>query len=101
VDHFSISEFRVRECPETGCCVSAETGSNLLRNSQALSEVAVIGGFAGLTIKKIGGVPQQIAAGDIYPSLERRTIDAAEWFTKNGASCRGDPAGVFNLRRSD
>jgi TRAP-type mannitol/chloroaromatic compound transport system substrate-binding protein len=38
-----------------------------------------IGGFAGLTIRKIGGVPQQIAAGDIYPSLERGTIDAAEW----------------------
>jgi TRAP-type mannitol/chloroaromatic compound transport system substrate-binding protein len=38
-----------------------------------------IGGFAGLTIRKIGGVPQQIAAGDIYPALERGTIDAAEW----------------------
>jgi TRAP-type mannitol/chloroaromatic compound transport system substrate-binding protein len=24
-------------------------------------------------------VPQQIAAGDIYPSLEKGTIDAAEW----------------------
>jgi len=38
-----------------------------------------IGGFAGLTIQKLGGVPQQIAAGDIYPSLEKGTIDAAEW----------------------
>jgi TRAP-type mannitol/chloroaromatic compound transport system substrate-binding protein len=38
-----------------------------------------IGGFAGATIRKIGGVPQQIAAGDIYPALERGTIDAAEW----------------------
>jgi TRAP-type mannitol/chloroaromatic compound transport system substrate-binding protein len=38
-----------------------------------------IGGFAGMTIRKIGGVPQQIAAGDIYPALERGTIDAAEW----------------------
>jgi TRAP-type mannitol/chloroaromatic compound transport system substrate-binding protein len=38
-----------------------------------------IGGFAGLTIQKIGGVPSQIAAGDIYPALERGTIDAAEW----------------------
>jgi TRAP-type mannitol/chloroaromatic compound transport system substrate-binding protein len=38
-----------------------------------------IGGFAGLTIQKLGGVPQQIAAGDIYPALERGTIDAAEW----------------------
>jgi TRAP-type mannitol/chloroaromatic compound transport system substrate-binding protein len=38
-----------------------------------------IGGFAGMTIKKLGGIPQQIAAGDIYPALERGTIDAAEW----------------------
>jgi len=37
-----------------------------------------IGGYAGLTIQKLGGVPQQIAAGDIYPPLERGTIDAAE-----------------------
>jgi TRAP-type mannitol/chloroaromatic compound transport system substrate-binding protein len=27
----------------------------------------------------LGVVPQQIAGGDIYPSLERGTIDAAEW----------------------
>src|ERR1700730_7871012 len=38
-----------------------------------------IGGVGGQTIQKIGGVPQQIAAGDIYPALERGTIDAAEW----------------------
>jgi len=38
-----------------------------------------IGGFAGQTIQKLGGVPQQIAGGDIYPALERGTIDAAEW----------------------
>jgi len=38
-----------------------------------------IAGFAGITIQKLGGVPQQIAGGDIYPALERGTIDAAEW----------------------
>src|ERR1700747_2456946 len=27
----------------------------------------------------LGGIPQQIAGGDIYPALERGTIDAAEW----------------------
>jgi TRAP-type mannitol/chloroaromatic compound transport system substrate-binding protein len=30
-------------------------------------------------IQKLGAVPQQIAAGDIYPALEKGTIDAAEW----------------------
>ena len=38
-----------------------------------------IGGFAAKTIQKLGGVPQQIAGGDIYPALEKGTIDAAEW----------------------
>ena len=38
-----------------------------------------IGGFAGKVIEKLGAVPQQIAGGDIYPALEKGTIDAAEW----------------------
>src|ERR1700736_4667220 len=38
-----------------------------------------IGGFAGTIIAKVGASPQQIAAGDIYPALEKGTIDAAEW----------------------
>ena len=38
-----------------------------------------IGGFAGLVLSKLGVVPQQIAGGDIYPALEKGTIDAAEW----------------------
>jgi TRAP-type mannitol/chloroaromatic compound transport system substrate-binding protein len=38
-----------------------------------------IGGFAGQVLAKLGVVPQQIAAGDIYPALEKGTIDAAEW----------------------
>ena len=38
-----------------------------------------IGGWAGKTLAKLGVVPQQIAGGDIYPALEKGTIDAAEW----------------------
>jgi TRAP-type mannitol/chloroaromatic compound transport system substrate-binding protein len=38
-----------------------------------------IGGLAGQVIARMGVVPQQIAAGDIYPALEKGTIDAAEW----------------------
>jgi TRAP-type mannitol/chloroaromatic compound transport system substrate-binding protein len=38
-----------------------------------------IGGFAGQVVAKLGAVPQQIAGGDIYPALEKGTIDAAEW----------------------
>jgi TRAP-type mannitol/chloroaromatic compound transport system substrate-binding protein len=38
-----------------------------------------VGGFAGTVLAKLGVVAQQIAAGDIYPALEKGTIDAAEW----------------------
>jgi TRAP-type mannitol/chloroaromatic compound transport system substrate-binding protein len=38
-----------------------------------------IAGFAGRVLQKLGCVPQQLAGGDIYPALEKGTIDAAEW----------------------
>ena len=38
-----------------------------------------IGGFAGRVLQKLGVIPQQIAGGDIYPALEKGTIDGAEW----------------------
>ena len=38
-----------------------------------------VAGFAGEVLSKLGVVPQQIGAGDIYPALEKGTIDAAEW----------------------
>jgi TRAP-type mannitol/chloroaromatic compound transport system substrate-binding protein len=38
-----------------------------------------VGGFAGAVLAKLGVVPQQIAGGDIYPALEKGTIDATEW----------------------
>ena len=37
------------------------------------------GGLAGQVLAKLGVVTQQIGAADIYPALERGTIDAAEW----------------------
>jgi TRAP-type mannitol/chloroaromatic compound transport system substrate-binding protein len=36
-------------------------------------------GFNGQIFSKMGAVPQQVAGGDIYPALEKGTIDAAEW----------------------
>jgi TRAP-type mannitol/chloroaromatic compound transport system substrate-binding protein len=38
-----------------------------------------IGGLGGQVLAKLGVVPQQIAAGDVYPALERGVIDAAEF----------------------
>src|SRR5712675_2451186 len=38
-----------------------------------------VAGFGGKVLSKLGVVPQQIAGGEIYPALEKGTIDAAEW----------------------
>jgi TRAP-type mannitol/chloroaromatic compound transport system substrate-binding protein len=38
-----------------------------------------IAGLGGTVFSELGVVPQQIAGGDIYPALEKGTIDAAEW----------------------
>jgi TRAP-type mannitol/chloroaromatic compound transport system substrate-binding protein len=38
-----------------------------------------IAGLAGRVMTRLGIVPQQLAGGDIYPALERGTIDGAEW----------------------
>ncbi|HEU0201292.1 MAG TPA: TRAP transporter substrate-binding protein [Burkholderiaceae bacterium] len=38
-----------------------------------------IGGFGGVVLQRIGVVPQNIPGGDIYTSLEKGTIDAAEF----------------------
>jgi TRAP-type mannitol/chloroaromatic compound transport system substrate-binding protein len=38
-----------------------------------------IGGMGGQVLARLGVVPQQIAGGDVYPALERGTIDAAEF----------------------
>ena len=38
-----------------------------------------IPGLGGRLFQAVGAVPQQIPGGDIYPALEKGTIDAAEW----------------------
>src|SRR3979409_1918317 len=38
-----------------------------------------IGGMAGLVLAKLDVVPQMIGGPDIYPALEKGTIDGAEW----------------------
>src|SRR5258705_13661514 len=38
-----------------------------------------IAGLGGEVMARLGVVPQQIPGGDIYPALEKGTIDAAEW----------------------
>ena len=51
-----------------------------IRNVEDLKGLKMrIGGLGGQVLAKVGVVPQQIAGGEIYQSLERGTIDAVEW----------------------
>lgn len=38
-----------------------------------------VGGLAGQVLQRLGVVPQQLPAGDLYPALEKGVIDAAEF----------------------
>ncbi|MBS0242680.1 MAG: TRAP transporter substrate-binding protein DctP [Proteobacteria bacterium] len=38
-----------------------------------------IGGLGGNVLQKLGVIPQQLGAGDIYPALEKGVIDSAEF----------------------
>jgi TRAP-type mannitol/chloroaromatic compound transport system substrate-binding protein len=54
-----------------------------------------VGGFAGNVMARVGVVPQQIAAGDIYTALERGTIDAAEF----GGPSDDEKLGFFKVAK--
>jgi len=40
-----------------------------------------IGGVTGAALNRMGVIPQQLAAGDIYSALEKGAIDGLEWLT--------------------
>jgi TRAP-type mannitol/chloroaromatic compound transport system substrate-binding protein len=61
----------------------AQMGGWYRKEFKSLAEVKGIkmriGGFGGRIIQVLGMVPQNIPAGEIYPALEKGTIDATEW----------------------
>jgi TRAP-type mannitol/chloroaromatic compound transport system substrate-binding protein len=66
-------------CGNTGCQMGGWFRKEIKTTADLNGLKMRIGGFAGRVMAKLGLVPQQIAAGDIYPALEKGTIDAAEW----------------------
>lgn len=66
-------------CGNTGCQMGGWYRKEIKTPADLNGLKMRIGGFAGQILSKLGLVPQQIAAGDIYPALEKGTIDAAEW----------------------
>jgi TRAP-type mannitol/chloroaromatic compound transport system substrate-binding protein len=66
-------------CGNTGCQMGGWFRKEIKDPSDFNGLKFRIGGYAGRVLTKLGCVPQQIAGGDIYPALEKGTIDAAEW----------------------
>ena len=66
-------------CGNTGCQMGGWFRKEIKEVSDLNGLKMRIGGFAGRVLTKLGLVPQQLAGGDIYPALEKGTLDACEW----------------------
>ncbi len=76
-----LSEYGCVAIPSanTGCQMGGWFRKEIKTVADLKGLKARIGGMAGLVLARLGAVPQMIAAADIYPSLEKGVIDAAEW----------------------
>lgn len=76
-----LSDYGVIGIP--GGATGAQMGGWYRKEIKSLEDIKGlkmrIAGVAGQVLAKLGAVPQQLPGGDIYPALERGTIDAAEW----------------------
>src|ERR1700742_4047752 len=66
-------------CGNTGCQMGGWFRKEIKEPADLSGLKMRIGGFAGRVLTKLGLVPQQLAGGDIYPALEKGTLDACEW----------------------
>ena len=76
-----LKDFNIVSFP--GGNTGTQMGGWFRKEIKSLAEVKGlkirIAGLGGDVFRALGAVPQQIAGGDIYPALEKGTIDAAEW----------------------
>jgi TRAP-type mannitol/chloroaromatic compound transport system substrate-binding protein len=66
-------------CGNTGCQMGGWFRKEINEPGDLKGLKMRIGGYAGRVLAKLGVVAQQIAGSDIYPAMEKGTIDAAEW----------------------
>jgi TRAP-type mannitol/chloroaromatic compound transport system substrate-binding protein len=66
-------------CGNTGCQMGGWFRKEIKTTDDLKGLKMRIGGLAGRVLAKLGLVSQQLAGGDIYPALEKGTVDAAEW----------------------
>ena len=76
-----FTEYNIKAIPagNTGCQMGGWFRKEINSVADLKGLKFRIGGMAGLVMAKIGVVPQLIGGPDIYPSLEKGTIDGAEW----------------------
>jgi TRAP-type mannitol/chloroaromatic compound transport system substrate-binding protein len=67
------------ECGNSGCQMGGFFRKDINTVDDLKGLKFRIGGMGGLVLAKLGVVPQQIAPADIYPALERGTLDAVEF----------------------
>jgi TRAP-type mannitol/chloroaromatic compound transport system substrate-binding protein len=78
-DFYKKANIYAIPCGNTGCQMGGWFRKEIKAPSDFNGLKFRIGGYAGRVLQKLGCVPQQIAGGDIYPALEKGTIDGAEW----------------------
>jgi len=78
-DFYKKANIYALPCGNTGCQMGGWFRKEITTVDDLKGIKMRIGGFPGRVLQKLGAVPQQIAAGDIYPALEKGTVDAAEW----------------------
>ncbi|MGH9807784.1 MAG: TRAP transporter substrate-binding protein, partial [Terriglobia bacterium] len=66
-------------CGNTGCQMGGWFRKEIKSVADLKGLKFRIGGMAGLVLAKLGVVPQLIGGADVYPALEKGTIDGAEW----------------------
>jgi TRAP-type mannitol/chloroaromatic compound transport system substrate-binding protein len=76
---FSNYNIRVLPCGNTGAQMAGWFRKEIKTVDDFKGLKFRTGGLAGQVLAKLGVVTQQIGAAEIYPALERGTIDAAEW----------------------
>ena len=76
-----LKEYNIIHFPagNTGCQMGGWFRKELKTVADLKGLKMRIGGTGGLVMQRLGAVPQQIAGGDIYPALEKGTLDATEW----------------------
>src|ERR1700757_1980936 len=78
-DFYKKANIYAIPCGNTGCQMGGWFRKEIREPADLNGLKFRIGGYAGRVLQKLGVVAQQIAGGDIYPALEKGTIDAAEW----------------------